>query len=185
MEKHQPHLSACSESSHLGKLKVVTGTTSSGLEAHFNLLLLMLLLLLLYKVKGSWEIGGVQNKWRGSPICHTCLVFLRILSAHACSSLNCEIGIARRMLHFRCQDASHDGTQGRGTAFGAGERNVAGDKHSWHVTIVPIKSWFSPTAHFLSPHAYKCCCQGHCKYYCRKLLNMKNSFKLRCSLSLR
>lgn len=39
---------------------------------------------------------------------------------------------------FHCQDFSHDGAQGRGTAFGAGERNVAGDKHSWHVTIGPI-----------------------------------------------
>lgn len=96
----------------------------------------------------------MQNKWLGSSICHACHAFLRILSAHVCSSLNCEIGIARGMLHFHCQDSSHDGAWGKGTAFGAGERNVAGDKHSWHCNNRPnlfsiVKSWFSPTTHSL------------------------------------
>lgn len=47
-------------------------------------------------------------------ICHACHAFLGLLSAQACSLFNCEIGIARAMLHFHCQDSSHDGAQGKG-----------------------------------------------------------------------
>ena len=129
------HVSAWLESSHLGKLKTASGT-SSGLEAYSQFFFWWLLLL--YRVQGSWEVEGMQNQQLDSLICHACHAFLGLLSAQACSLFNCEIGIAREMLHFSLPRLLSWWSTRKGGLCLEPAKNMAGDKHFWHVTVGQI-----------------------------------------------